>query len=186
VPLSPSPPPLTITTPATIPPPNPAPGSMWMGEPDQNGNARQCPSGTVAKYRPTAAQIVAAGGLSAYKQSHSQRLQSCSSPGQSPTEHDCYLYSKPPPQQMLGGQSSSYEHAVGINVVSEAYWGLLTFASVYNPTPAINNAGDQGASQFWLQAGSCENWFNTISGGHPNECTTGTPCGCPFEPLTGT
>jgi hypothetical protein len=172
-----SPPPFTMSPPANIPALNPAPGSMWMGEPDQDGKARRCPSGTVGKFRPTIAQIVAAGGVGAYTQSRSRKLQSCSPQGLTSFEHDCYLYGNPPTQRPLLGDlinPESFDHAVGILTNGGPFWGLLTIPSVYTPTPAVNNAYEHSVSQLWLQAGSCSNVFNTNQDSSPNECSTGT------------
>ncbi len=156
--------------------------SAFLGEPDQNGSARQCPDGTIPKYRPTVAQILAAGGLQAYISPSSRpgRLQSCSPYGQTTFEHDCYDYGgqpaswELPPNNVTG---LSYEHAVGINDghleagAAPPFWGMSAVTSVYSVyvTPETYEHADD---QIWLQTGTCENWFN----GSPDsqECTTGS------------
>ncbi len=168
--LPPTPPPQP-SLPANMPPV--LVQSAFHGEPDQNGNPRQCPPGTVPKYRPSAAEITAAGGLAGYFQKHSQRPQSCNGsgsnpgPGQTTFENDCYYYAAAPPSDGVGiATGASFEHAVGINnghgdAGVGPYWGMSGVTPVYSlyVNPNVNIWGEHADDQIWLQTGTCENWF---------------------------
>ena len=123
---------------------------------DVNGHARKCPEGTVAKSRPTVAQIEAVGGLAAF---NSRRVPH---PQQDPNQHDCYWQTTPGP---------GYDHAVGYQYGT--FTGGLTFTPVYAPVVAFPHypSYEHSLSELWMQTGSCESWVSLYGG--QDTCTDG-------------
>ena len=159
---------------------------------DATGNARACPTGTVMKTRPSVAEIEASGGVASYAQQRRPRPQS-----QSTYEHDCWdspypiYYTSSPPAHWCGNWNNNpvsgdacgdYDHEVGIQTTnwlptgSSGYFGLSAITPVYAPT--IDPYGWHSTSQFWMQTGTCVNWWNGEPGTSINQqCPVGNACG---------
>lgn len=148
-----------------VPPAIVPPGVAFDGTPDSDGIPRHCPVGTVPTSKPTIAEIQGAGGLDQYLADQRARPPLCANTctgQQSCFEHDCFLNQGQPP--------STFEHASGIQTsFSSSPYGMVTFMPVYLPT--IANGSEHSVSQFWMQTGQCENWYNTYGG--PQQCPTG-------------
>jgi hypothetical protein len=104
----------------------------FRGEPDENGHARRCPTGTVPIIRITRDQIVRAGGLRAFLS---------------------YMRSKPPPP-ICAHPPGDFAQVVGTptgssNPVVEGH----TVTTIWGPT--VSQAGDHSTSQLWMVSG-CE------------------------------
>jgi hypothetical protein len=127
----------------------------FNGAPDENGNARSCPTGTVPATRPTVAEIQAAGGLSSF-------LSARASVAPPSGEHDCLGNTTPGPD---------YDHAIGYEY-GGTISGLVSGISLTPPYLVQNTgaAGDHTVSQLWIQTGNCE--YDTPRGG-----TTCNPSG---------
>ena len=147
--------------PTGIPKPHkpPAVSVKFDGSPDQDGNARQCPPGTVPAMRPTRAEIQGAGGLNAYLSR--KRPPPTVDPNQDPLQHDCY-------HQLSPGQG--YDHAAGVQYPPLTYYGAYSTVSVYEPE-VHDLVGEHSLSQLWVQTGNCEDWGFPY--GDPDTCTTG-------------
>jgi hypothetical protein len=145
---------VSATLPAPpVSPPGPPPGpSPFDGSLDENGSARECPSGTVPQHRPSVAAIEAAGGPAAF-QAHTTHLRH-------PTgQLDCVNYTTP---------GVSWDHAAGYQYLT--YQGLLTFTSVWSPFVLSPSLGEHSLSQLWAISGTCE--FDGTRGQTTSPCTS--------------
>jgi hypothetical protein len=170
----------------------------FSGQPDVNGRPSQCPSGTVPLSRPTVAQIQAAGGVAAYKQSIVPRAKLLGS--RQGVENDCWLNgSATPGGPLLPGDGSQigsrnatdYDHAVGIQnsgwqpAGAPGFYGMSMATPIYQPNVVMNTTFDDTGlehtdSQLWVQTGTCDNEYNPIAdyafGESRNQCRLGSAC----------
>jgi F5/8 type C domain/Neprosin len=182
-----------------MPPPNGAANLGFNGQLDANGHAQQCGSGLVPVTRPTVAAVQAAGGVAAFQLALASRKSRLMG-RQDSTQHDCWLNSAPgdgvsPPPN---AHSVDWEHSAGVQTTgwlptgAPGFYGANIFTPVYspflqsNPAPASFNLGaGHTDSQFWIQSGTCETWYNETT----NVCRTtsactncaGNPGGCPSD-----
>ncbi len=194
----PSPPPPPVAS-SALAPDNPGINGGFNGAPDVNGNPQACPPGTVPALRPTVATVAAAGGVAAYAQRLASlpRLQNpqCQTPTQtncqSPAENDCWI------SNVAGNGGGfglvvdnslvtiDFDHAVGTQTggflspgggTAAGYFGAQTTTSIYAPS-FLSSSGDHADTQFWVQTGNCENWYNG-SNGEPlgQQCPTAGAC----------
>jgi hypothetical protein len=183
--IPPAPP--TPVTPASMAQPNVAPNLAFAGQPDINGNAEQCPAGTVPTMRPTVAQIEAVGGLTAYLQALANlpRMNS-----QDPTEHDCWLNNLPgngtATTPATGANLVDWEHTVGIQNSGWAggapgYFGMQVITPIYSPF--VQAVGDHTDTQLWAQTGTCESWFGNDPCTADASCTPSNSPNCAVQSL---
>jgi hypothetical protein len=190
-----------VAMPTTFPSMPPRPGNMPLpsaptdlafdGQPDANGNPRQCGAGLVPVTRPTVAQIQGAGGIDAFKQSLARQVRPRGAP--STFEHDCWLNNAPGDGSPIGTVNAvDWEHAVGIQGAgfspsgASGFFGMHIVTPIY--TPVVHpgsvdsvNGIDHTDTQLWAQTGGCEDWYNTPAPNTPNVeslnvCQMGSAC----------
>jgi hypothetical protein len=175
--------------PASMPAPNVAPNQAFGGQLDANGHPEQCGAGLVPVKRPSVAQIQAAGGVAAYLQSRpTQRLRG----SQDPLEHDCWLNDAAGDGVGAIGTSRAvdWEHAAGIqngNWAGNAagIFGAHMVTSIYTPFVQTANVAlppvgpEHAVSQFWVQTGTCEDWYGVYNCATGSQCTGCTGASCP-------
>lgn len=126
--------------------------AAFDGSLDANGHARRCPAGTVPKIRPTAEEILNAGGLSAY-------LAAQRPPLTHTAQNDCWTH-------LTAG--AGYDHVAAYANLSAA--GALTYTTVHLPN--VNPNYEHSLSEVWAQTGTCEsapdNSYNCTTGANGN------------------
>ena len=133
------------------------PSIALSGQPDQNGSARNCPSGSVPYPRVTVARIQAAGGLTAYLHAPDVMPHPPAGPICSPFTSE-------------NGLAWAEAGNTSLNNL-----GATTIAAVYDPgMQVLTNCGNFGQpvcehsiSQLWINTGTCE----ALNG---NSCASGT------------
>jgi hypothetical protein len=135
--------------------------AAFDGAPDENGNARACPAGSVPSRRPTLEQVQSAGGVDAFLSAVSLAERHRPQAPESTQEYDCYQYT-------TGGPS--FDHATAYQDFPSTVSGMLTFTPIYNPTLEFPTT-EHSVSQIWMQTGTCE--FDDARNVSYN-CTTGS------------
>jgi Neprosin len=135
-------------TPIMKPPPSVArprrPDALFDGEPDENGNRRQCPDGTVPQVRITPEQIQSAGGLDAWL----SRIKKFALPGPSGSKVRG-ASNLAPPEPGLPGFAHTYHKSTGNNLTSGE-----AALSVYNPSIPNADKTDHSLMQTWTATGA--------------------------------
>ncbi len=139
----PAPPPLQAGPPKGPPP--------FDGSPDEDGNARSCPPGSVPQHRPSVQTIEDAGGLDGF-------LALADKVPHPTGQIDCVNYTTP---------GNSWDHAAGYQYLT--YQGLLTFTSVWDPYVQYPTQ-EHSLSQLWAMTGTCE--YDGTRGQTTNPCNS--------------
>lgn len=184
--------------PASMPPVNVGANQGFVGQLDASGRPEQCGTGLVPVKRPSVAQVQAAGGVGAYLQSLGpvQRLRG----SQDALEHDCWVNDGPGDGSGTFGTTKTvdWEHAAGVQNGGWAgnapgIFGAHMVTSIYTPfvqsanVPLTVTGNEHAVSQFWVQTGSCEDWYgvyNCVTGSQCTNCTgTSCPANCAVQSL---